>query len=131
MSGRKKYICKIEARDALYAIKIIRGGKSGINFARQTNRGLAKPIVCSGPGAHHVATKIVEKTSKRKKGEKKESIKYTTYARYAYGLDRIPEGWVIWHIDGDPFNNKIENLECISKDELVRRMRSNKGKKNP
>jgi hypothetical protein len=41
-------------------------------------------------------------------------------------LDRIPEELVIWHIDGNPMNNNIENLECISRSELMRRIFQNK-----
>jgi hypothetical protein len=56
-----------------------------------------------------------------KKNMKK--IRTIPYSRYIYGLEKIPEGWVIWHLDGDPFNNNIENLDCISRNELMRRMR--------
>jgi hypothetical protein len=65
------------------------------------------------------------------KGKIIERKKITSYARYVYGLDRIPQGWVIRHIDGDPLNNKIENLGCISRSELLRRNRKNKDNKNP
>jgi uncharacterized Zn-finger protein len=60
-----------------------------------------------------------------KKVGKKNMKKMRTipYSRYIYGLEKIPEGWVIWHLDGDPFNNNIENLDCISRNELMRRMR--------
>jgi DNA-directed RNA polymerase subunit RPC12/RpoP len=105
------------------------GGKSGYKFLPKARRGVNKPIVCSGTS--QVRTILEKKKIIKKKGKIKEIRKSTSYARYIYGLDRIPEGCVIWHIDGDPFNNKIENLECISKDELMRRMRSNKGNKNP
>ena len=67
----------------------------------------------------------------QKNGKIMEYRKMTSYARYVYGLDRIPGGWVIWHIDGDPLNNNIENLECISRIELLRRVRMNKNNKNP
>jgi hypothetical protein len=78
-----------------------------------------------------VTTTIEENITIMMKGKIREIKKITSYARYVYGLDRIPEGWVIWHIDGDPLNNKIENLECISRSELLRRNIMNKGNKNP
>ena len=60
----------------------------------------------------------------RKVGKKYwKKIKTIPYSRYVYGLDKIPKGWVIWHLDGDPFNNNIGNLVCINRDELMRRMR--------
>lgn len=72
----------------------------------------------------YVITTIEEKKIIRyKNGRIVETKKIIGYARYVYGLDKIPEGWVIWHLDGDPLNNDIENLECISKEESLRRMR--------
>ena len=75
-------------------------------------------------------TTVEEKTTVREKNKMMERNKLTTYARYVYGLDRIPEGWVVWHIDGDPLNNNLENLECISRDEELRRMRMRRYNKN-
>jgi DNA-directed RNA polymerase subunit RPC12/RpoP len=97
-------------------------------------RGFYKPRV-QGNGSQSfplsVKTTFEEKKTIRKKGKIKEYRKKTSYARYVYGLDRIPEGWVIWHIDGDPLNNNLENLECISRSELLRRNSMNKDNKNP
>ena len=87
-------------------------------------RGFYKPRVLgngSNTSTMNVQTTLEEKTTIQEKGKIIERRKKTSYARYVYGLDRIPEGWVIWHIDGDPLNNKIENLECISRAELLRR----------
>lgn len=38
----------------------------------------------------------------------------------------IPKGYVIYHKDHDPLNNSIENLECISRSELMKRNTINK-----
>ena len=103
--------------------------KSVNKFGRKTSRGLYRPFVCSKRS--YVSVRIEDKMITRKKGKIKEIRKFTIYARYVYGLDRIPEGWVIWHIDGNSLNNNIENLECISRDELLKRMRMRKYNKNP
>ena len=34
---------------------------------------------------------------------------------------KIPHGEVIWHVDGDKDNDDIENLECISRAEMMKR----------
>lgn len=48
--------------------------------------------------------------------------KRISQARYnwiqVYG--EIPKGYVIYHKDGDKYNDEIENLECISRAELIR-----------
>ena len=48
----------------------------------------------------------------------------TGWARVVYGLEGIPSGHVIYHIDGDAFNNSPGNLELISRAELLKRNRS-------
>ncbi len=48
--------------------------------------------------------------------------KVMPYARYVYGLENIPPGYIIWHKDGDPVNNDLDNLECISRSEAMKRM---------
>lgn len=62
------------------------------------------------------------------RGKETVRSKVTGYARYVYGLDNIPKGYVIYHKDGNPFNNDIGNLECISRAELLRRNREGKHK---
>jgi hypothetical protein len=97
-------------------------------------RGFYKPTL-QGKGTKNspiqVKTILEKKTTVMERGKLVERRKSISYARYVYGLDRIPEGWVIWHIDGDPLNNNIENLECISRREVGRRPGMKKGKKNP
>ena len=34
---------------------------------------------------------------------------------------KIPDGYIIYHIDGDKLNNDIDNLEAISRAELIKR----------
>lgn len=33
----------------------------------------------------------------------------------------VPKGYVMYHKDGDKFNDELENLECIPRSELIRR----------
>jgi hypothetical protein len=89
-------------------------------------KGVYKPrIVESGS---YVVTTLEEKRPVKKDGKiVGEKKRVTGYARYLYGLDRIPDGWIIWHVDGDPLNNDIDNLECMSREEEMRRMRERKG----
>jgi hypothetical protein len=108
--------------------------KSTNRFVSAAFRGFYKPRV-SGNGrqnsSKYVITTLEEKTTVKVKGIVIKRNKTTNYARYVYGLDRIPEGWVIWHIDGDTLNNNIENLECISRSELLKRNSNKKYNKNP
>lgn len=39
---------------------------------------------------------------------------------------KVPDGYVIFHIDGDKYNDSPENLEAISRVELIKRNRNNK-----
>ncbi len=40
---------------------------------------------------------------------------------YAEHYGEIPKGFVIWHIDGDKRNDNINNLEAISRGEMMKR----------
>jgi len=44
------------------------------------------------------------------------------YARWVYlqAYGEIPTGYVIYHLDGDMYNDDINNLEAISRAELVK-----------
>mgnify|MGYP006355478717 CR=1 FL=1 len=33
----------------------------------------------------------------------------------------VPKGYVMYHKDGDKFNDELENLECIPRSELIKR----------
>lgn len=47
--------------------------------------------------------------------------KRTTYARFVMG--DIPKGYIVYHKDGDYRNNNLDNLELITRGELLRRNR--------
>ena len=40
---------------------------------------------------------------------------------YAWFLGDIPEGMVVDHIDNDPFNNKLENLQLLTPEENLKK----------
>ena len=46
--------------------------------------------------------------------------------KIAYGKDSIPNGYVIWHVDGDKNNDYHLNLEAISRAEMLKRNKSGK-----
>ncbi len=47
----------------------------------------------------------------------------TTYARFRFGLDKIPEVYIVYHKDGNPLNDAKRNLELISRAERLKRNR--------
>ncbi len=53
------------------------------------------------------------------------SKKTMSLARFKWiqAYESIPEGYTIIHIDGDKQNNELNNLECISRAELLKRNR--------
>lgn len=44
-------------------------------------------------------------------------------ARYVWELHygKLEAGWIIWHKDGDKYNDEIENLEAITRAEAMER----------
>jgi len=52
-----------------------------------------------------------------------ETKKRMSYARYLWEqlVGEIPYSYVVRHINGDKFDNRIENLECISRKENMLR----------
>jgi len=46
----------------------------------------------------------------------KSHVYHKIYCDY-YGLTGIPEGYVVHHIDGDPWNNNIDNLQMMTRAE--------------
>ena len=40
---------------------------------------------------------------------------------YAWNFGEVPEGLTVYHIDGNPFNNDMSNLELVSVHELAAR----------
>lgn len=51
-------------------------------------------------------------------------IPYARYVLSQAGID-VPKGCIVYHKDGDNTNNELENLEVITRAELIRRNRGN------
>lgn len=110
--------------------KFDKGNQSGTQFTSEMLRGnqYAKgnpPNRTSFDGSH-----AMEKHPCWKGGiQKHKDAIYITYAPnkrmrrarwvwiQVYG--ELPEGHVLYHKDGDPFNDDIENLEAITRAELI------------
>ena len=46
--------------------------------------------------------------------------------KYAWFIGEVPDGMVVDHIDNDPFNNKLDNLQLLSAGEnIAKRFRDN------
>lgn len=64
-------------------------------------------------------------TKDARKGKTYQHRKRIPYARYVLeqnGID-VPKGSVVYHKDGDIYNNELENLEVITRAELIKRNR--------
>ena len=57
------------------------------------------------------------------RGKKARRRMRTTYARFKFGVDKIPPGYIVYHKDGNPLNDDKRNLELISRAELLKRNR--------
>ncbi|HQT92930.1 MAG TPA: HNH endonuclease [Candidatus Kryptobacter bacterium] len=57
------------------------------------------------------------------RGKKAKRRLRTTYARFRFGIDKIPDGYVVYHKDRNPLNDARDNLELISRAELLKRNR--------
>jgi DNA-directed RNA polymerase subunit RPC12/RpoP len=103
-----------------------RNGSPGCHFCRCPGH-LKKhfePRVRINKNYTCVVTTLDEK-KKIKIGNKTHyKTKVVSYGRYVYGLEKIPPGYIIWHKDGDPVNNNLDNLECISRSEAMKRLNS-------
>ena len=62
------------------------------------------------------------------RGKKARRRLRTKYARFKFGVDKIPPGYIVYHKDGDPLNDDKRNLELISRAELLRRNRGKRRK---
>jgi hypothetical protein len=54
-------------------------------------------------------------SSPNRNGENKGKYLHREVWKWYFG--EIPKGYVVHHRDGDPLNNSIENLECLSAEE--------------
>lgn len=64
-------------------------------------------------------------TKDSRKGKIYQHRKRIPYARYVLeqnGIE-VPKGSVVYHKDGDIYNNELENLEVITRAELIKRNR--------
>lgn len=60
------------------------------------------------------------KNSQKKIGQRHKRISYAQWVLKKAGIE-IPKGYIVYHKDGNYANNKIENLEIISRGELLKR----------
>lgn len=64
-------------------------------------------------------------TKDSRKGKTYQHRKRIPYARYVLeqnGIE-VPKGSVVYHKDGDIYNNELENLEVLTRAELIKRNR--------
>jgi len=90
-----------------------------------TFKGYGVPNVCKGKRLEVYAT-TPDQEVKVSRGRKYVSRKRTTYARWVMGYKDIPAGHIVYHKDGNVLNNHPDNLEIITRAELLKRNRGNK-----
>lgn len=81
------------------------------------------PRILYNKGKAEVICTIDKTKLATSRGRQYEVRMRTSYARVCFGLNRIPKGMVVYHLDRDVRNNKLSNLELITRAELLRRNR--------
>lgn len=74
-------------------------------------------------GHQNLVTTIEDRIACKSKNGKvymhRKRIPYARYILQQNGID-VPKGFIVYHIDGNMFNNNIENLKVISRAELIK-----------
>ena len=83
-----------------------------------------RTLLHSRDGLQVICT-IPEKKKAKSRGRKYRTRRRTSFSRVVIGLKNIPGGCVVYHKDGDALNNAKNNLEVITRAELMKR---NKGR---
>lgn len=96
------------------------------NISKPTTRPKAKRSTNSGSLQKGHSINALPEGTTRKKGrniEIKKDGRWIMLARHIYELYHGPisTGLVVWHIDGNPSNNEIDNLELIPRAEISKR----------
>ncbi len=97
-------------------------------YNRRRNQGEFASKTCSVDGCNNGAVQkgMCRKHYQRARQEKRVNFKGKWMREYQaiyclhHGLDRIPDGYEIHHIDHDPTNNSIENLQLVTQAEHKR-----------
>ena len=94
---------------------------SSEDMLKKAEKSFGKPrktkdsVVCLTQEIKDVVNKRNGKTYKHHK-----RIPYARYLLQQAGIE-IPKGYIVYHVDGNMLNNKIGNLEVISRAELLKR----------
>jgi len=104
-----RFACGHTANKTSFAPGAVPHNFAGIGVPRvvESNRDGTQVVVCTD-----------EQAPRTSRGRTYISRKRTSYARY---LIKPPKELVVYHNDGNPLNNAKENLEVITRAELLRR----------
>lgn len=78
-------------------------------------------LIHHGRDGDELQVTLNETVKKKAWGREYYGKRRTSYTRYVFGLEDIPDGYVVYAKDGNRLNTHRENLECISRGELMKR----------
>lgn len=99
-----------------------KGSFTSKDMLKKAEKSVGKPKFYS-KGVVCLVDEFVEKKDHRRKDNIYKFRKRIPYSRWVLlqnGIE-VPKGYVVYHKDGDNTNNEFENLEVISRGELMKR----------